>query len=54
MGARRSCGQLLMLKMMMIEVKAASLPTVFSLKDLQSNHKVTEVCSSRRAYWGLV
>jgi hypothetical protein len=28
-------------KMMMIEVKAASLTTVISLKHLQSNHKVT-------------
>jgi hypothetical protein len=31
----------LLLKMMMIEVKAASLTTVVSLKHLQSNHKVT-------------
>ncbi len=33
--------ELLMLKMMMIEVKAASLTTVVSLKHLQSNHKLT-------------
>jgi hypothetical protein len=32
--------ELLMLKMMMIEVKAASLTTVISLKHLQLNHKV--------------
>jgi hypothetical protein len=33
--------ELLMLKMMMIEVKAASLTTVVSLKHHQSNHMVT-------------
>ncbi len=33
--------ELLMLKMMMIEVKAASLTTVLSLKQFQLNHKVT-------------
>jgi hypothetical protein len=33
--------ELLPVKMMMIEVKAASLTTVVSLKHLQSNHKVT-------------
>jgi hypothetical protein len=32
--------QMLWLKMMMIEVKVASLTTVVSLKYLQSNHKV--------------
>ena len=33
--------ELLLLKMMMIVVKAASLTIVISLKHLQSNHKVT-------------
>jgi hypothetical protein len=33
--------EMLMLKTMMIEVKAAILTTVISLKHLQSNHKVT-------------
>ncbi len=37
----KKSSELLLLKMMMIEVKAASLTTVVFLKYLQSNHKVT-------------
>jgi hypothetical protein len=37
---QKKSSELLMLKMMMIEVKAASLTTVISLKHLQLNHKV--------------
>ena len=43
---QRKSSELLLLKMMIIEVKTASLTTVVSLKHLQSNHKVTLNCYS--------